>query len=84
MVTNVAPAKLYKVRKNLPHLELVIVLIAGIVESDVLWLHGDRRSSLGGLGTFSLAYESSSGRFSPSDKMFYNFPMRYFEELKEE
>lgn len=78
---NIRPTKLYRLRDDLPHEEMVICLARGITPGEVLWLVGNRPSSLGGyIGHFRQTYTQRNG-YSPTGKSWPNMPMRYFEEI---
>lgn len=80
---NVITTKLYKVRKNLPREEMVIILAAGIKRGQILWCEGNRKALTGEyIGNFYAAYESPRGLFHPdTSRRFPNMPMRYFQEV---
>lgn len=78
---SIRPTKLYRLRDNLPHEEMVVCLAAGIRPDEILWLVGNRRARSRLLveyyGEFRQTYKQAMG-YSPTGTTWKNMPMRYF------
>lgn len=72
---------LYVMRDTMPREDAIAARMAGIEPGRVYWVHGTRRSSLGGcLAQVSTTYRQPAG-YSPGKPVCDNLPLRYLKAI---
>lgn len=81
-LTTVRTTRLYRLRDNLSHDEMVHALaVLRMKPDEVYWLNGSRPSSLGGyIGNFEGTY-LHRGSYSPNGRPYPNTPMEFLTEV---